>query len=108
MKWLEPWEAVRNSMDEVYLVGWESELMRETGPEHPLYQANAKLIARRFDCDDALFQLDDGRVALVHLTWSGKRERDPRCPDTVMYESLEAWEQSSLAVDHADWVLSGG
>lgn len=31
--------------------------MRETGPEHPLYQAHAKLIARRFDCDDALFHL---------------------------------------------------
>ena len=86
---------------------WESELIREIGPEHPLYQANAKLIARRFDRDDALFQLDDGRVALVHLTWSGQPQLDTRSLDLVIYESLEAWEESRLAVDHADWILGG-
>ncbi len=108
MKWLEPWETVRNSMGERYLLAWEDELKREVGSELPLFETEAKLIARRFDCDDALFELNDGRVAWVHLTWSGKRERHPSCPETVPYESLQAWEQSRLVEDHAEWALDGG
>ncbi|WP_373413901.1 hypothetical protein [Ensifer aridi] len=105
MKWLEPWEPVRNFMDEAYLLAWELELALETGPGHPLYQTKAKLIARRFDCDDALYQLEDGRVAMVHLTWIHAQERDPHWPETRIYGSLQAWEQEGLAADHADWRL---
>lgn len=92
-------------MDEAYLLTWEAELARETWPGHPLYQTNAKLIARRFDCDDALYQLEDGGVAIVHLTWIQSQESDPRWPETRIYGSLHAWEQEGLAADHADWLL---
>ena len=104
MQWLAPWEPVRAPMDEDYLTGWETELARETGPGHPLYRTPAKLIARRFDCDDALFELEDGRVALVHLTWIQRQESDPRWPATQIYASLEEWEREGLAADHADWI----
>jgi hypothetical protein len=95
-------------MDESFLLSWEEELARETGPGHPLYRIPAKLIARRFDCDDALFELEDGRVAMVHVTWSQRQERDPRWPETRIYASLQAWEQEGLAADHADWRLDQG
>ena len=108
MKWLEPWSEVRDSMSETFLRAWEKQLALETGPGHPLYQMNAKIIGRRFDCDDALFQLEDGRVAMVEMTWSKKQERNPYFPRTHIYDSLWAWEQDALASDHAEWVLGGG
>lgn len=92
-------------MDATYLRAWESELACETGPGHPLYQIGATLIARRFDCDDALYQLEDGRVAMVHLTWIRRQESDPRWPNTLLYDSLQAWEKGGLAADHAEWLL---
>ncbi len=106
MKWLEPWEPVHDLMDEAYSQAWEAELALETGPGHPLHQISAKLIARRFDCDDALFQLGDGRVAMVHLTWSQRQEFEPQWPDTRIYTSLETWGQEGLAADHAEWLVA--
>ncbi|MDQ0319018.1 hypothetical protein QO002_001156 [Pararhizobium capsulatum DSM 1112] len=103
MKWLEPWEHVRATMDETHLLAWEAELVREVGPGHPLFQINATLIARRFDRDDALYLLADGRVAKVHLTWRQSQEPDPRWPETEIFGSLEIWEDVGLKRDHADW-----
>jgi hypothetical protein len=45
--------------------------------------------------DDYLFQLDDGRYAHVHLTFSRKQERPP-WPGTALFGSLADWR---LAVD---------
>ena len=59
-----------------------------------------RLIGRRFDQDDALFLLPGGRVAEVHLTWSGKREPDPGWPSTAIWPSLEAWAKASMRADH--------
>lgn len=92
-------------MDNGFLLAWEAELAKEVGPEHALYRTDVKLIARRFDCDDALYLLDHGRVAEVHLTWRQSQEPDPRWPETKIFCSLEAWEQSGLAADHAQWLL---
>jgi hypothetical protein len=105
LKWLEPWEPVRDSMDESYVLAWETELAREAGPGHPLYQVNVALIARRFDRDDALYLLPDGRVAAVHLTWRQNREPDPLWPETEIFQSIDSWETDGLAQDHAAWRL---
>lgn len=52
------------------------EALREIGAGHPLAGRKLTMLARRQDCDDVLFLLDDGpNVAVVHLTWSGRRER---------------------------------
>lgn len=70
---------------------WEGELRRELPPKHVLYGLHAELIARRYDCDDALYVLKDGRVAQVHLTWRLAQEIGPLFPETVVYPSLERW-----------------
>jgi hypothetical protein len=92
-------------MDKSYSLGWETELVREVGPGHPLYQVEAALIARRFDTDDALYLLDGGRVAVVHLTWRQSQEPDPRWPETEIFRSIDSWEMEGLARDHAAWLL---
>lgn len=59
-----------------------------------------RLIARRDGTDDALFQLDDGRVAEVHMTWRRSRETDPRWPATAIFTSLEDWVEESMKPLH--------
>jgi hypothetical protein len=55
-----------------------------------------RLIARRQDTDDALFALDGGRVAEVHMTWRQSTEEDPRWPATAVFPSIEDWARESM------------
>lgn len=49
--------------------GLERELARELPAGHVLKGAHVRAVARRLDCDDVAFELDDGRMWVVHLTW---------------------------------------
>jgi hypothetical protein len=107
MIWLEPWAAIADlDWDEGkkadYCAGWEGQLAREVGPMHILHTRAAKLIARRFDTDDALFQLETGEVAEVHLTWSRGQEPDPRWPGAAIFPTLEHWASESMATQHQE------
>lgn len=108
MEWLEPWVPI-GELDwpeekrAEYCRAWESQLQREVGPQHVLFGKDAILIARRFDCDDALFQISDGRVADVHLTWSKGAEPDPLWPNTQVFEGLDGWSSAVMKAAHDDW-----
>lgn len=111
MKWLEPWVAIADlDWDEPKVIdyrrGWETQLRREVGPKHVLFEKPASLIARRFDTDDALFELSGGKVAAVHLTWARGQEQDPRWPGCQIYDSLEEWARDGMTADHEDWSAS--
>jgi hypothetical protein len=84
---LEHWENVDNGLR------LENELYREIGEGHILHNVKIKAIARRCDCDDVLFEItgETARFAFVHLTWSGKKELDPRWPATTIYKGFEEW-----------------
>lgn len=53
-------------------------LERELSPAHVLRDRVVAALARRDDCDDVVVRLDDGRLCVVHLTWSV--ETNPRFP----------------------------
>ena len=99
MEWLEPWDAVTSGQE------LEGQLRREVGPGHPLHGIAARTLARRGDCDDVLFALEDGtgRVAVVHLTWTRSPPEQPPWPSTRLYASLEEWARTGMAEDHADF-----
>ena len=85
----EPWRAVASDDERL-----AAELQREVGPGHVLFGKNVRVIARRFDRDDVLCEVE-GTVpsfAVVHLTWTGKRDLDPGFPRTTLYRSLADWE----------------
>lgn len=86
--WPEGWYPVerRNRIH-----AWEKELQTEVGPRHILWQHDVRLIARRDDRDDALFELGDGRVAEVHLTWTSSQAVDEKSPWTIIFPSLSEW-----------------
>lgn len=97
IRYLEPWSAVGG--DEAAAL--QAELRRELAPAHPLRERPTLPIARRKDCDDVLFLLEDsGEVAVVHLTWRGGTEPDPGCPETRIEASLEAFATGPMRRDH--------
>ncbi len=102
--WLAPWEPV--SADHV--AGLGRELRREVRRGHVLFGASARVIARRGDTDDLLFVIDGPprSYAVVHLTFTGRREPPP-CPWTVLHESWEAFVERGMKPDHEGWLARG-
>ncbi|WP_271585405.1 hypothetical protein [Bradyrhizobium sp. CCBAU 45389] len=86
--YVEPWRQVTDARERRLL---EEELTKEAGDGHPLVGWEITVLARRDDCDDILVSSGNGRLAEVHLTWSGKREARPSWPRTVIFESMEEW-----------------
>jgi hypothetical protein len=82
--WFEPEE-------ELFRQNLEAELRREVGEGHVLRGLGVRLLAQYGPSDDALFGLDDGRVAQVHLTWSGSPEPIPQVPITSIFKNIEEW-----------------
>jgi hypothetical protein len=100
VKWLHPWYPVANPQE------FLDELRLEVTSSHPLFDLPLRTIARRYDRDDVLFQIEDGsgRVAMVHLTWSMKPERDPFWPETIILDSLNRWAETVMTEDYQDLV----
>ncbi len=90
-----PWEAVKGE-DSVPLM---RELAAELSVAHPLYGMRLEAVARSIKADDALFELQDGRCAWVHLTWSGKAER-PHWPSHRIYGDFAAWADAVMFPEH--------
>jgi hypothetical protein len=83
ISWPPGWGAVTRSN----ATSLEGELEREVCSEHVLYRVPVVAIARRFGYDDVLYQLPDGRLAYVHLTW--KQESKPDWPYTEIYHTVD-------------------
>src|SRR5262245_16040673 len=103
--WLIPWHPIADASEQGGLL---SELRRELPREHPLFGLDVSPIARRQDCDDVLFSVKDGRVAIVHLTWSGKTEPIADFPWTVIFESMESFVEQSMKPEHKEWGTTNG
>ena len=88
--WPNQWWAID---DPVHRQLFADELRSEVGVGHVLYGLAANPIARADGRDDYLFELEDGRVAEVHLTFCNRPERPP-WPGAVIYESLAAWRKA--------------
>jgi hypothetical protein len=70
------------------------ELASEVGAGHALFGLAATPIARADGRDDHLFQLDDGRIAEVHLKFANRPERPP-WPVAALFADLEAWQRTT-------------
>lgn len=84
MEWIDPWSAIEDGGISLVV-----ELKRELSPQHVLFGRDAVAIARRSDCDDVLFKMEDGSFAVVHLTWSGKQDQYPNFPWTTIHKTME-------------------
>lgn len=97
MKFLEPWYSVEDAAP------LNRELARELPVGHCLYQVRVNAVARRQDCDDVLFSLEDGsgRVAVVHLTYAV--ESDPVWPLTRVFPDMSSFSEERMVSDNAEF-----
>ena len=65
------------------------ELQREVATDHPLAGRAAVALARCRHCDDALFQLDDGEFAFVHLVWHPNQ-----IPPNPTFKGFRSWTEA--------------
>lgn len=99
MEWLIPWQPV--VYDAAQMAGLAEQLSRELAVGHPLYGLPMRTLARRQDCDDVLFAIDDGsgRVAVVHLTWTRNLPERPPYPWAILYPNFTAWVDEGMRAD---------
>lgn len=73
----------------------------ECAEGHILFGVTAKAIAKSGAADDVLFLLNDGRAAIVHLVWAGRKQKPP-WPRTKIYDSLDS-VLKALNEEYKDW-----
>jgi hypothetical protein len=92
---LEPWRALSAEQAESLL----REAQAEISPSHPMYGANLVPMAHSRLADDVLFKLDDGRVAVLHLTWRRSPEPPP-WPSCRIYANIDEWAGQVMIPDN--------
>jgi hypothetical protein len=103
--WIDPWQPIEDpELGRMF----EEELQRELSPSHPLAGLPLLVVGKHGNTDDFLFQVSDGsdRVALVHLSWTGKPETPP-WPQSMLFASVEEWIEKGMQPDH-DETKAGG
>lgn len=102
INWLEPWGAICTES-----VTFENVLYNEVGEHHILFDKKVTVIARRYDCDDFLFQVHDSEFsyAVVHLTYSMKKEADPKYPITKVFKDIDDWIKRCMIPDNSEYMV---
>jgi hypothetical protein len=98
--WLEPWYPIEDAARAGALL---KELRAELSKSHVIYGSGAHAIGARQDCDDVVFELSDGKCAVVHLTYAQHPESNPVYPSTEIFENWESFVATCMTTDHDDW-----
>ena len=100
IKWLEPWSAV---VDDGMRAMLESELAKEVGRGHLLFQRPTRALARRYDQDDVLYAVGSpAQLAVVHLSYAAKPDQPP-WPSTTLFDNLTAFIEGRMKPDHDEY-----
>ena len=104
IEWLKPWERLQDSGE-----AFVKELQKELPSDHALHGVAVVAVARRIDCDDVLFATADPskQLAVVHLTWASRSERDARWPFTTLFHDWQDWVERCLLHDHREYSGDG-
>jgi hypothetical protein len=98
LQFLKPWVESEPEPAAAFL----RELQLELAPDHPLHGTKLTGIAHSRAGDDVLFQMEDRRVAQVHLTWSGRPEQPP-WPNHDVYDFIQEWARRVMIPAHEDY-----
>jgi hypothetical protein len=100
MEFVEPWFSIEK-FGAAIADGLIAELKLEVSENHLLFNQTVTVLARRLDCDDILFKLENpkGQFAVVHLTGIGKRESNAIFPRTKIYSSFEDFVKNRMQPD---------
>ena len=97
----EPWELIDSSLGD----GIKDELLKEINGDHPLHKVNCEPVAKRIDNDDVLFRINPHlcEYAVVHLTWSGKKEVDSKWPHVDFFADTDDLYKERLKPDYEEY-----
>ncbi|MBL8234213.1 MAG: hypothetical protein JNL98_37300 [Bryobacterales bacterium] len=98
--YFQPWIALAADPDAA--IGLTRELEREMRADDPLRRLHPLCIARSTIGDDALFQLNDGSVASVHLTYTPKPPERRGWPERQIFHSLTDWMLREMIPAHIE------
>ena len=76
--------------------------------KHALTGYNCSAVCKTIQSDDVLFSIycdknSDADFALVHLTFSGKKESSAKWPATTFFEGFDDFKFSRMYPDKAEW-----
>lgn len=92
LNFIEPYCDVMD-MDEAYIQSLMDKLKVELPQNHILNNESFDLIAKKENNDDIILELDNGEIAVVHLTWKGSKETKG-FPLTRIYKNkLDFWNK---------------
>lgn len=111
----EPW----NELQIQQKIAFEDELKKELGlndksfsdyiikqEKHILFDSEFSAFCHDRRNDDVLFEIRkhgfEKKFALVHLTWTGKKEAEG-CPNTTFYSDFDDFKYSRMYADKAEW-----
>ena len=92
LKFIEPyWDA--KEMEEENSQAFIEELKLELHDNHVLKNEVVQLIARKTSNDDIILELEDKRIAVVHLTWTSKKEFKDYPKTRVYKNKVDFWNK---------------
>ena len=97
LKFLPPWIEIDSKGS------LEKELQKEVLESHPLFGQKVKAIAKREDNDDVLFQLENEKIAMVHLTWRSSKELSSKYPRSIIYEHWSKVFEEQIVKDNQEF-----
>ncbi|SEB48623.1 hypothetical protein SAMN04489761_0992 [Tenacibaculum sp. MAR_2009_124] len=69
------------------------ELKLELPDNHILFNLKTELIAKKITNDDIVLQLENGNIAVVHLTWKTKKENIEYPITRFYHDKLDFWNR---------------
>ena len=92
LNFLEPyWDAIE--MDEENIESYIKELKIELSDNHFLNNKSFELIAKKMNNDDIVLKLEDGRIAVVHLSWKSKKENNNFPISRLYKDEIDFWNK---------------
>lgn len=92
LRYLEPyWDAME--MEDKMIQALMNELKLELPDNHPLRNMNTELMARKTNNDDIVLKLENGNIAVVHLTWKGKKEIVGYPITRIYKDKIDFWDK---------------
>jgi len=92
LHFLEPyWDAVE--MEEKNIQTLMEEFTLELPDNHILHKEPVELIAKKINNDGIVLELQDGRIAVVHLTWQSKKESRGYPTTRIYKDKIDFWNK---------------
>ncbi len=114
---VEPWEAITIAQKLLFETELQKEIKRVSILDFSLFKKKSQHVLADYECsaickngqaDEVLFCVHNNKssekcFALVHLTFSGKKEKHTKFPLTTLFESFDAFKFERMYPDNFDW-----